>query len=436
MVSHSLELLNGKRRNVLVIGGGGREHALGWKLAQSRLVQDIFYAPGNAGTETNMPFQSSDFDKLVSFAKNKDCFTVVGPEGPISQGIVDIFLDNALEIFGPSLNAARIETSKSYAKELLRSQGIPTPEFALFVDQAKAKDYVYEHPENLVIKADGLAAGKGVVICKNQQEAIDAIERMMVKRRFGEAGEKIVIEKRIEGIEASFIVLSDGQSTKAFAACRDYKNIGDGDMGPNTGGMGSFSPVPYIDQDLEKEVLDKIINRTISKMKDVSDPFVGFLYAGLIIDDKGKGYVLEFNARMGDPECQPLMVRLDSDLFEYLYYTANGRLGELPPLQWKDLASVCVVMCSRGYPSKYSTGKTIRGLRKTYPQDINIFHSGTATDSTGNIITNGGRVLSVTALAPSLRQARERAYEVVHEITWGANEQYFRKDIGSYSVRF
>jgi phosphoribosylamine---glycine ligase len=428
--------LNGKRRNVLVIGGGGREHALGWKLAQSRLVQNVFYAPGNAGTETNMPFQSSDFGKLVSFAKTKECFTVVGPEGPISQGIVDIFLDNSLEIFGPSLNAARIETSKSYAKELLRSQGIPTPKFALFTDHERAIDYVYEHPESLVVKADGLAAGKGVVLCKNQQEAIDAIEGMMVKRKFGMAGEKIVIEERIEGIEASFIVLSDGQSTKAFAACKDYKNIGDGDRGPNTGGMGSFSPVPYISQGLEKEVLDKIINRTVSIMKYTSSPFVGFLYAGLMIDEKGKGYVLEFNARMGDPECQPLMVRLDSDLFEYLYYSSSGKLDELPPLQWKDQACVCVVMSSRGYPSKYSTGKPIRGLRKRYPQDIKIFHSGTTTDSTGNIITNGGRVLSVTALAPSLKLARERAYEVVHEITWGANEQYFRKDIGSYSIRF
>jgi phosphoribosylamine---glycine ligase len=427
--------LNRKRRSVLVIGGGGREHALGWKISQSKLVEDVYYAPGNAGTVSNLPFQTSDFDKLVSFARSKDCFTIVGPEGPISQGIVDIFLDKGLEIFGPSLKAAKIETSKSYAKELLRSQGIQTPEFASFTDQEKAKDYVFKHPEDLVIKADGLAAGKGVIVCRNQQEAIDAIEAMMVKRTFGGAGEKIVIEERISGIEASVIVLSDGLSTKAFSACKDYKNIADGDMGPNTGGMGSFSPVSYIGQDLEREVLDKILNRTVSVMRYDSIPFVGFLYAGLMIDKKGRTYVLEFNARMGDPECQPLMVRLDSDLFEYLCYAVIGKLDELPPLQWKDQSSVCVVMTSKGYPSKYSKGQLIRGLKNKYPEDINIFHSGTAVDSKGRITTNGGRVLSVTALASNLRLARERAYEVVDEITWGSDEQYFRKDIGSNAVQ-
>jgi phosphoribosylamine--glycine ligase len=426
--------LNNSSKSVLIVGGGGREHALGWKIAQSSLVESVYYAPGNAGTVNNVPIQPHEFDRLAAFARSKNCFTIVGPEASISTGIVDFFSARDLRIFGPSSGAAKIETSKSFAKDILRSNGIPTPEFSSFTDHQKAKDYVLKQSQDLVIKADGIAGGKGVIVCGSQEEAINAIEEMMVKRIFGEAGDRIVIEERIRGKEVSLIVLSDGDTIKAFPTCRDYKNIADGDIGPNTGGMGSFSPVPYVSQDLQREILYNIIDRTASAMKSKSVPFTGFLYAGIMIDNKGKASVLEFNARMGDPECQSLMVRMDSDLFEYLSFAEAGKLDDLPPIQWKEQTSVCVVMAARGYPSKYPKGQIIHGLKNAYPKEINIFHSGTTHDSIGRIATNGGRVLSVTALAPKLGEARQRVYEVVDEITWGENGQYFRKDIGTYST--
>ncbi len=423
-----------KSQSILIIGGGGREHALGWKISQSKLVESVYYAPGNAGTINNVQIQPDDFEKLASFAQSKNCFTIVGPEAPISLGIVDYFSARNLGIFGPSSRAAKIETSKSFAKDLLRSNGIPTPQFATFTDYQDAIDYVLKQSEALVIKADGIAGGKGVIVCENQEEAINAIEEMMIKRIFGEAGNRIVIEERIRGQEVSIIVLSDGSNIKAFPTCRDYKNIADGNVGPNTGGMGSFSPVPYVSQDMQRKILDEILKQTVSVMKSNSLPFTGFLYAGLMIDKKGKVSVLEFNARMGDPECQCLTVRMDSDLFEYLSFAEAGKLDELPPLQWKDQSSICVVMAARGYPSRYQKGQIIHGLKNVYPKDINIFHSGTTQDSSGNIMTSGGRVLSVTSLASNLREARQRVYEVADQITWGENGQYFRKDIGIYSI--
>jgi phosphoribosylamine---glycine ligase len=426
--------LEQKCKNVLIIGGGGREHALGWKISQSKLVESVYYAPGNAGTINNFPIQHDDFEKLAAFARSKNCFTIVGPEAPISLGIVDYFTALDLGIFGPSSRAAKIETSKSFAKNLLQSNGIPTPQFATFTDHQDAIDYVLKQSQALVIKADGIAGGKGVIVCENHEEAISAIEEMMVKRIFGEAGDQIVIEERIRGQEVSFIVLSDGSKIKAFPTCRDYKNIADWDVGPNTGGMGSFSPVPYISQDLQRQILHDILEQTVSVMKSNSVPFAGFLYAGLMIDKKGKANVLEFNARMGDPECQSLMVRMDSDLFEYLLLAEAGKLDELPPLQWKDQTSICVVMAARGYPSKYQKGQIIHGLKSVYPKDINIFHSGTTLDTSGHIMTNGGRVLSLTSLASNLREARQRVYWVADQITWGENSQYFRKDIGLYLI--
>jgi phosphoribosylamine---glycine ligase len=421
-------------RNVLIIGGGGREHALGWKISQSKLVENVFFAPGNAGTLNNVPIQSADFESLAEFARGKNCFTIVGPEAPISLGIVDYFSAQDLQIFGPSSRAAKIETSKSFAKNLLQSRGIPTPRFATFADHQEAMDYVLKQSNALVIKADGLAGGKGVIVCENQDEAINAIKEVMVKRIFGEAGDRIVIEERIRGQELSLIVLSDGSHIRAFPTCRDYKNITDGDMGPNTGGMGSFSPVPYVSHELQREILDNILEQTVSVMKSNSLPFTGFLYAGLMIDGKGRASVLEFNARMGDPECQSLMVRMDSDLFEYLLLAEDGKLGDLPPLQWKDQTSICVVMAARGYPSKFQKGQIIHGLKNAYPKYVNIFHSATTNDASGRIVTNGGRVLSVTSLASNLTEARKRVYEAVDQITWGENGQYFRKDIGRYSI--
>ncbi|MGE5662168.1 MAG: phosphoribosylamine--glycine ligase, partial [Ignavibacteriales bacterium] len=346
-----------KSRSVLIIGGGGREHALGWKISQSNLVESVYYAPGNAGTINNVPIQPNDFEKLVAFAKSKNCFTIVGPEAPISLGIVDYFSARDLKIFGPSSRAAKIETSKSFAKDLLQSNGIPTPQFATFTNHQEAVDYVLKQSEALVIKADGIASGKGVIVCNSQEEAINAIEAMMVKRIFGEAGDKIVIEERIRGQEVSVIVLSDGSNIKTFPTCRDYKNIADGNAGPNTGGMGSFSPVPYVSQDTQRQIMYDIIERTVSVMKSNSAPFTGFLYAGLMIDNRGKASVLEFNARMGDPECQSLMVRLNSDLFEYLAFAEARKLDELPPLQWKDQTSICVVMAAKGYPARYQKGE-------------------------------------------------------------------------------
>ncbi len=423
-----------KSKSVLIIGGGGREHALGWKISHSNLVESVYYAPGNAGTINNVPIQPNDFEKLVAFAKSKNCFTIVGPEAPISLGIVDYFSARNLEILGPSSRAAKIETSKSFAKDLLQSNGIPTPRFATFTNHQEAVDYVLKQSEALVIKADGIASGKGVIVCNSQEEAINAIEAMMVKRIFGDAGDKIVIEERIRGQEVSLIVLSDGSNIKTFPTCRDYKNIADGNAGPNTGGMGSFSPVPYVSQDTQRQIMYDIIERTVSVMKSNSVPFTGFLYAGLMIDNKGKASVLEFNARMGDPECQSLMVRLNSDLFEYLAFAEARKLDELPPLQWKDQTSICVVMAAKGYPGRYQKGEIIYGLKNGYPKDTNIFHSGTTRDASGHILTNGGRVLSVTSLASNLREARQQVYEVVNQITWGDNGQYFRRDIGVCSI--
>ena len=422
-----------ENRNVLIIGGGGREHALGWKISQSKLVENVFFAPGNAGTLNNVPIQSNDFERLAEFARGKDCFTIVGPEAPISLGIVDYFSAQDLKIFGPSSRAAKIETSKSFAKNLLQSNGIPTPRFATFTDVQAAMDYVVKQPNALVIKADGLAGGKGVMVCENQDDAINAIDDIMDKKIFGQAGDRIVIEERIRGQELSLIVLSDGSQIRAFPTCRDYKNITDGDVGPNTGGMGSFSPVPYVSDELQRQILDEILEQIVSAMKSQSLPFTGFLYAGLMIDKRGKANVLEFNARMGDPECQSLMVRLDSDLFEYLLFAEDGKLGDLPPLQWKDQTSICVVMAARGYPSKFQKGQIIHGLKKAYPMHIKIFHSATTQDASGRVVTDGGRVLSVTSIASNLIEARKRVYEAVDQISWGDNGQYFRKDIGRYS---
>jgi phosphoribosylamine---glycine ligase len=426
--------LKEESKSVLIIGGGGREHSLGWKISQSNLVEKVYYASGNAGTINNVPIQPNDFEKLVAFAKSKNCFTIVGPEAPISSGIVDYFSARNLAIFGPSSRAAKIETSKSFAKQLLQSAGISTPRFATFTDHQEAIDYVLKQSVPLVVKADGIAAGKGVIVCNSQEETINAVEALMVKRIFGEAGDKIVIEERIGGQEVSLIALSDGSSVKTFPTCRDYKNIADGNVGPNTGGMGSFSPVPYVSQDMQRQIVNDIIERTVSIMKSNSVPFVGFLYAGLMINKSGKVSVLEFNARMGDPECQSLMVGMNSDLFEYLSVAEAGKLDELPPLEWKDQTSICVVMAAKGYPARYQNGEIIYGLKNGYPKHTNIFHSGTTRDASGNILTNGGRVLSITSLGSNLGEARQRVYEAVNQITWGDNGQYFRRDIGIYSL--
>ncbi|WP_148681310.1 phosphoribosylamine--glycine ligase [Candidatus Nitrososphaera gargensis] len=423
--------------NVLIVGSGGREHAIGWKISQSRHVDKIYFAPGNGGTFENLDIKQNDIDKLVSFAKkqrSKKLLTIVGPEEPLSLGIVDAFEKEDLRIFGPTRQAAMLEASKAFAKELMREAGIPTAEFAIFTDAHKAKDYVSKQSKPLVVKADGLAAGKGVVVCDNADQAIAAIDSMMTKKEFGAAGSRIVIEERLSGEEASFIALCDGMTIMSLASSQDHKRVSDGDKGPNTGGMGAYSPAPVVDNDLYDKIVKRVMEPVTSIMKKRGTPFKGFLYAGIMVDQNGNPHVLEFNARMGDPECQPIMMRMESDLYEYVDAAVDGRLGSMPPIQWKDQTAVCVVMASRGYPGSYNKGEVIEGLDSKFGNDIMIFHAGTARDSQNRIVTNGGRVLGVTALGQNARQAIENAYSAVRKIRWGENGHYYRTDIARRAI--
>ena len=421
-------------KNVLIIGSGGREHALGWKISSSPQVKKVYFAPGNGGTYENVNIAQNDIDKLVAFAEHQDndMLTVVGPEDPLSLGIVDIFIKENLRIFGPTKKAALLETSKVFAKEFMHEAGIPTPKFKVFSDSEKAKDYVVSQNNNLVVKADGLAAGKGVIVCDGQQEALAAIDSIMVKKQFGSAGDKVVIEERIIGEEVSFIAICDGRSMIPLASSQDHKRIFDGDRGPNTGGMGAYSPAPIIDKDLHDKIVKQVIDPTISTMNRRGIPFKGFLYAGIIVDkQKHIPYVLEFNVRMGDPECQPIMMRMKSDLYEYIDAAVDGRLGSMAPIEWRDQTAVCVVMAAKGYPGRYEKGKVIEGLNEIILDNKNsmVFHAGTLRDLQNRLISNGGRVLGVTALGKDLRHAIDNTYSIVRKIHWGNNDHYYRTDI-------
>ena len=411
--------------NVLVVGAGGREHAMSWKLSTSEKIDQVYAAPGNGGTLQNVELSVTDIEGLAKFAQEKNCFTVVGPEDPLAAGIVDAFVEKGLPIFGPTKNAAKLESSKIWAKEFMKRNSIPTADFEIFDDAQKAKDFVKSYEKPVVIKADGLAAGKGVIVCKNKDEANDAIDTILTKKSFGDAGSKIIIEERIDGVEASYIALCDGKIGIPMATSQDHKRVFDNDEGPNTGGMGAYSPTPIIDEKLGTEIQEKIIDKTIHAMRDEGFEFKGFLYAGIMIKD-GIPYVLEYNVRMGDPECQPILMRLDSDLYDYLHASYEGKLNELPEISWKNQYSVCVVLASKGYPSSYPTGDEITGF-ENISSDAFVFHAGTKKQD-DKIKSNGGRVLGVTALGSSLEDAINNAYDACNHIHW--TNKYHRTDIG------
>ncbi len=417
--------------NVLVIGSGGREHAIGWKLGQSDEVDTVFFAPGNGGTSNNVPISVDSLDDIVKFASEKDCFTVVGPEAPLAMGIVDIFNEKGLKIFGPTKDAAQLESSKIWAKKFMKRNNIPTAAFEVFNDAIAAKEYVNETEHNVVVKADGLAAGKGVIVCNNKDEAKDAIDMMLVNKKFGDAGTNIIIEDRIDGVEASYIALSDGKKVIPMATSQDHKRVYDGDNGPNTGGMGAYSPTLAIDEVLSQKIQEKIIDKTITSLRNEGITFKGFLYAGIMLKD-GEPYVLEYNVRMGDPECQPILMRMNSDLFQYLKACVNDTLEKMPPISWKNKSAVCVVLASKGYPESYPKGDEISGLDLMY-DDAYVFHAGTKKQNK-KIIANGGRVLGVTALGDTLESAIKSAYSVAEKIFW--ENKYSRTDIGKKGLTY
>jgi phosphoribosylamine--glycine ligase len=414
-----------------VIGSGGREHALSWKLSQSPKVETVFTAPGNGGTENNVPIDVNDLDGLADFAQKNNCFTVVGPEDPLAAGIVDKFNKLGLPIFGPSQKAAQLESSKIWAKDFMKRNEIPTARFEIFDDAIKAQEYVKSLDYNVVVKADGLAAGKGVIVCDSNDEAISAIQTILVNKTFGDAGNRIIVEERIDGIEASYIALSDGDVAIPMASSQDHKRIFDNDEGPNTGGMGAYSPTPIIDDALAKIIQEQIIEKTILAMKNEGILFKGFLYAGIMIRD-GKPYVLEYNVRMGDPECQPITMRMDFDLYDYFVASVNGNLSSLPQASWKPQSAVCVVLASKGYPESYSKNDEITGF-DSVPEGSIVFHAGTKK-SDGKILSNGGRVLGVTALGDTLNSAIENAYSATEKISW--SQKFNRTDIGKKGLAY
>lgn len=413
------------------MGSGGREHALSWKLSESSQVDKVYTCPGNGGTPSNISISVTDFDELAKFAKENNCFTIVGPEDPLANGIVDRFTEMNLKIFGPSKQASQLESSKIWAKKFMQRNSIPTSKFEIFDNPDKARDYVNSVDYNVVVKADGLAAGKGVIVCNNKEEAFSAIDSILVKKTFGNAGKRIIIEERIDGIEASYIALSDGNIAIPMATSQDHKRIYDNDKGPNTGGMGAYSPTPIVDDSLAKKIKENIIDKTIQSMKNEGIVFRGFLYAGIMIKD-GEPYVLEYNVRMGDPECQPITMRMDFDLYEYLLASSEGRLSEMPPPSWKKQSAVCIVLASQGYPESYAKDEEITGINEIQ-NGVQVFHAGTKKQD-GKILTNGGRVLGVTALGDSLESAITNAYNAAEKISW--SHKYLRKDIGKKGLSY
>jgi phosphoribosylamine--glycine ligase len=419
---------------LLVIGSGGREHAMAWKLAQSPRVQKVFVAPGNGGTATENGLENvaiSGIPELVAFAKKEHIYlTVVGPEAPLAAGVVDAFSDAGLRIFGPRKAAAQLEASKDYAKSFMLRHGIPTARHATFTQAAEAKAYIDKHGAPIVIKADGLAAGKGVVVAMSKGEALAAIDAMLGEKKLGIAGERVVIEEFLEGEEASFIVMSDGVNVLSLATSQDHKRLRDGDQGPNTGGMGAYSPAPIVTPKVHARVMREIINPSIQGMAKDGLPYVGFLYAGLMIDAKGNPKTLEFNCRLGDPETQPIIVRLKSDLFGLVEHAVAGTLDRAKA-EWDRRSALGVVLAAHGYPDEPRKGDPIDGLPPA-SEDCRVFHAGTRKDGKA-IVTNGGRVLCVTALGDSVKMARTRAYECVDQIRF-AGMQY-RKDIGHRALK-
>jgi phosphoribosylamine---glycine ligase len=420
---------------VLVIGGGGREHALVWKISQSAKVKKIYCAPGNAGIaglSTCVPISAEDNQRLLEFAKKESIdLTVVGPEGPLSTGIVDTFEAEGLRIFGASQKAAKIEASKSFAKDLMVKYAIPTATGRTFTSFKQAQAYVRDTGAPIVVKADGLAAGKGVVVCATIQEAVEALEHIMVKNAFGNAGQKVVVEECLSGEEASFLAFTDGKTVLPLPSSQDHKAVFDNDKGPNTGGMGAYSPAPVVDRTMRDKIMKEVMLPTVRAMAAEGRPYKGVLYAGLMID-RDQIKVLEFNGRFGDPEAQPLLMRLKSDIVDIMEAIIDGRLDAYK-LDIDSRASVCVVMAAGGYPGVYKKGLPISGLDKVRRmKDVVVFHAGTdVTDNT--IMANGGRVLGVTALGDTVQDAIKKAYQAVSKISW--EKVHYRKDIGEKACR-
>ena len=419
---------------VLVIGSGGREHALVWKIAQSPLVTKVYCAPGNPGIAElaeNVAIKVDDLPGLLAFAKKEQIgLTVVGPELPLSLGIVDLFEDNGLTVFGARKNAAIIEASKAFSKDLMKKYDVPTAAYEVFTEIEPAIAFLDTLGLPVVVKADGLAAGKGVIIAQTREEAIETITDMLSGNAFGNAGSRVVVEEFLRGEEASFLAFTDGSNIIPLASAQDHKAIFDGDKGPNTGGMGAYSPAPVVTPAIHEKVMQEVMRRTVDGMAAEGRPYRGVLYAGLMIDG-GEIKTLEFNARFGDPECQPLLMRMKSDIVPVLLATAQGDISSIK-LEWHDKAAVCVVMAAGGYPGDYRKGDEITGLDKAAAiEDLFVFHAGTARKD-GSYVTNGGRVLGVTALGTTVRDAIARAYDGVAAITWPGVQ--YRTDIGNKAL--
>lgn len=425
---------------ILVIGGGGREHALAWKLSQSPKATKVFVAPGNAGTAlAGGKLQNVDITDVVALREWAQAegiaLTVVGPEAPLAAGVVDEFRNHGLKIFGPTKAAAQLESSKAFSKAFMRRHGIPTADYDTFTDPVAAHAFVDRLGAPIVIKADGLAAGKGVVVAMTLQEAHDAVDFMLVDNKYGvqhnEGGARVVIEEFLAGEEASFIVLSDGKNVVAMATSQDHKRLKDGDEGPNTGGMGAYSPAPVVTADVHARAMREIILPTIRGMEKDGIPFTGFLYAGLMIDANGHPKTLEFNTRMGDPETQPIMMRLKSDLVDVMLAAVDGKLDQVE-LEWDRRTALGVVMAAAGYPEAPRKGDVITGL-PAEADDAMVFHAGTQLNDAGQPVTSGGRVLCVTVLADSVRQAQQRVYDVTRGIHFDGMQ--FRRDIGYRAIK-
>lgn len=423
-------------KKVLVVGSGGREHALVWKIGQSPLVDEVWCAPGNDGiAQDGKPADvpADDIEGLIRFVKEKQIdLTVVGPEGPLTEGIVDSFTDEGLRIFGPTQAAAQLEGSKAFAKDLMREAGIPTARYRVYDNPKEAINDLRERTGRVAIKASGLAAGKGVLLPKTIEEAVESVDRILTRREFGAAGENLVIEDFLQGEELSVIAICDGETAMMLASSQDHKAAFDGDTGPNTGGMGAYSPAPLMTPELERLVQKEVLNPCLRAMKRNGTPFKGILYAGLMVTEEGPK-VLEFNTRFGDPECQPLMMRLKSDLVPLLEASIDGTLKK-QKVEWRRESAVCVVMCSGGYPGDYEKGKEITGLAEATQahEGVKVFHAGTKKVD-GKWVTNGGRVLGVTGLGLTLKDAVDRTYEHVRQISW--KDVHYRTDIAKKGLR-
>lgn len=421
---------------VLIIGSGGREHALAWKAAASPLVSKVFVAPGNPGTAReakveNVAIGAEDIIALRDFAvKNAIDLTIVGPEAPLVMGVTDVFTEAGLKIFGPSKAAAQLEGSKSFTKDFLERHHIPTARYQTFTETEPALEYLRSHGAPVVVKADGLAAGKGVIVAMDLETAENAVRDMLSGNAFGAAGSRVVIEDFLEGEEASFIVMTDGEHVVPMATSQDHKRVGDGDTGLNTGGMGAYSPAPVVTREVYQRVMDEIIFPTINGMKEEGSRYVGFLYAGLMIDSSGAPKVIEFNCRFGDPETQPIMMRMKSDLAELCLKAVNGEL-ENGDAAYDPRPAVGVVLAAQGYPVKPKKGDVIKGLDAPLPEDAKIFHAGTRMEN-GEVVTSGGRVLCATALGSTVSEAQEKAYAVAKTISWDG--MFYRHDIAYRAI--